>query len=371
MDKLLEYSRETVANILNVILSYLDYFDFCEIYPHLPYSDMLFPYICCLNGNIRMNVSDYHLKMTTILNIYEFRECMNRQLQLANPRELTIEGFDCNININHMSRLESLTLCYIPIKQANILQCTNIKKLVLYEARAININNLSNLEELCILNTDIHYSQYRSCKKLKKLTIHSNREVCTFINYPNLTELDISYVTCTPNCFINCKSLTSLKMYRIIMNLKDLNELQNLRSLHAVECKLYTEHINNCVNLTHLNITGNKIKNLNTFKNLLTLDYMNSDITENDIKECTKLKYLNVSSNKVIRNLNALVNLETLICRNTMINQDDIVNLVNLTRLDVKNCVNINNIDLSHYSKLKLLITNDFIKVDDKNYVVV
>jgi len=385
MNNLLQYNEETIVDILNIIVSYLDYYDFCEIYESLPYHDMLVPYSCSINPNFKQDkLTKHHILHAKELIVYDYKNIMKPLLCLANPVKLDLSGLDSDICFNHMSRLQSLRLAFIPIRQDEFNHCKQLKKLVIEEiSRNIDLNHLEDLEELCVLHSDLHYSSYKNCKKLKKLKIHSNREICFFNNHPNLTELDLRNVTCIPNCISECKLLDTLRMYNITASLNNLNSLSNLtnltnlRTLHAVNCNLTDEHIRECVNLTDLNITGNKIKNLNKFKNLIKLEYMNSDINEKDIEKCTKLTYLNISGNKVIKDLNNFNNLQTLICRNTSINKHSIHNLVNLTRLDISGChsLKIDIFDVSDISvitkNMRIAKTDDSITIDGKKYLII
>ncbi|MFC2145604.1 leucine-rich repeat domain-containing protein, partial [Actinomycetota bacterium] len=133
--------------------------------------------------------------------------------------------------------------------------------------------------------------------------------------------------------------------------IKDISSLSNLENLEILNLRENNfKNINvleNIITLKELDLRENRITDITALENIDTLEELN--LRSNNITDITalsglkKLVYLNINSNKNIESIEPiadLTNLKTLIMRNVDAGEEIglLTNLVNLKRLNIRNC---------------------------------
>lgn len=253
--------------------------------------------------------------------------------KLTSLKYLDLRSTNIETLPNEIYKLKNLLVLKIETNVPNPnLNLINLQELSLIQTniRSFQFRNLHNLRELnlfidyetLINNQDVILSELNSLQKLKVLnyTLYVNTKPKEdevdifkfFAKCPNLFKLSIyslydSVFTATMNDMQNIHVLeifvmTSLKKPIPIKN------LQNLRKLNLVSCKMTTEILmieaNNFKNLTHLNLKRNEIRSLCGIHKLTNLTHLNLSYnhiknTKNYFLKMKKLINLDLSRNYI------------------------------------------------------------------------
>lgn len=176
-------------------------------------------------------------------------------------------------NLKPLSSLTNLELLWI--ENNGIKDITPLAKLTNLQRLKLNHNNITSLSPLKNLN------------KLRKLQINKNK----LSNLNGLEGMKDLVELCA-----NENGLTDVKALKDLRNLENL-EIKNTGMLKDISS------FSGLVNLTHLDITNNKIEDISSLKDLTKLEYLwmeNNGVTDiKPLSNLVKLKLLKLRGNKI------------------------------------------------------------------------
>lgn len=257
--------------------------------------------------------------------------------------------------ITDMPKLHTLSIASTPIRL--IKNMPLLKSLLFDQSNSEKLN--LNEHKLYIENAPLLVKYIGVANNYGLPTMNSiktlNLKGCSNITnyyYDTLTTLILSQISIPKFNISRLKNLKKLVLHNIENH--DINHCTQLETLSIINCPIDDHDIKHLYNLTHLDISNNKlVKNIGHLQKLKFLNISETLIDDHQLHTLDQLEYIDVS-NTTITTLNNCLRLNTIIANNnTKLTNEGIFMLNNLKMLSLINNQNIT--DLTQKTNLTSL----------------